>query len=116
MKTKAILLSLVLAICFMATACPERTSIGNISANPSKYANKDTVIAGTVRNSFGIALLGGVYKIDDGTGSIWVLTNKGVPTKGTEIGVKGEIQEGMTYGGKSYGLGMIEKDRRISRK
>ncbi len=107
------LLSFVLAICLFATACPERTSIGNISANPSKYLDKDTAVAGTVRNSFGIALLGGVYKVDDGTGSIWVLTNKGVPTKGSQVGVRGEIQEGMTYGGKSYGLGIIEKERKI---
>jgi hypothetical protein len=113
MIKKVSLLSFVLAICFLATACPERTSIGNISANPSKYMNKDTAIAGTVRNSFGIARIGGVYKVDDGTGSIWILTNNGVPTKGTQIGVRGEIQEGMTYGGKSYGLGMIEKERKI---
>jgi hypothetical protein len=116
MKTKVVLASLVLAICLFATACPERTSIGNISANPSKYANKDTVVAGTVRNSFGIALLGGIYKLDDGTGSIWVLTNKGVPTKGSQVGVRGEIQEGMTYGGKSYGLGIVEKERKVNRK
>jgi hypothetical protein len=116
MIKKVGLLSFVLAICLFATACPERTSIGNISANPSKYVNKDVAVAGTVRNSFGIALLGGIYKVDDGTGSIWVLTNKSVPSKGTEVGVRGEIQEGLTYGGKNYGLGMIEKERRINRK
>lgn len=113
MKTKIGLLSLVLVICLFATACPERTTIGKISANPSRYVGKDTVVAGTVRNSFGIALLGGVYKVDDGTGSIWVLTNKGVPSKGSQVGVRGEIQEGVNYGGKTYGLGMVEKERKF---
>jgi hypothetical protein len=116
MKTKVGLLSFVLAVCLLATACPERTSIGNISANPSRYMNKETAVAGTVTNSFGIAMLGGIYKIDDGTGSLWVLTNKGVPSKGSQVGVKGEIQQGMTYGGKTYGLGMVEKDRRIAKR
>jgi hypothetical protein len=113
MIKKVGLLSFVLAICLFATACPERTSIGNISANPSKYLNKDTAVAGRVTNSFGIARLGGIYKVDDGTGSIWVLTNKGVPSKGSQVGVRGEIQEGVTYGGKTYGLGMTEKERKF---
>ena len=110
--TKAFLLSLVLAIGLFATACPQRTSINGIAANPSKYVGKDVVIAGTVQNSFGVALIGGVYKLDDGTGSIWVLTNKSVPSKGAQVGARGEIQNGVNFGGKNYGLGMIEKERR----
>lgn len=116
MKIKAILFALVLAVSILATACPERTSIGDVSANPSRFYNKDVAIAGTVKNSYGIASLGGIYKIDDGTGSIWVLTDRSVPTKGTQIGVKGKIQDGVNYGGKNYGLAMVEEDRRISRK
>jgi hypothetical protein len=107
MKIKIILISLILAATILTTACPKRTSIGDISANPSKYYNKDVAVAGTVRNSFGIALIGGIYKVDDGTGSIWILTNKSVPSKGTQIGVKGKIQDGVNYNGKNYGLAMI---------
>ncbi len=111
-ETKAFLLTLVLAIGFFAMACPQRTSINDIQANPSKYAGKDVVIAGTVQNSFGVALVGGIYKLDDGTGSIWVATKRSVPSKGARVGVKGQIQNGISYGGKNYGLGMIEEDRR----
>ena len=112
-KSKALLLSLVLAAGLLLTACPQRTSIGNIESNPSKYVGKDTAVAGRVTNSFGIALLGGVYKVDDGTGSIWVLTNRSVPSKNSQVGVKGKVQDGINFGGKSYGLGMIEDNRRI---
>ncbi len=116
--TKAILLSLVLCVGLLATACPERKSIGSIEANPSKFYNKEVGIAGTVRDSYGInvpltQIRGGVYKVDDGTGSIWVLTQSSVPSKGTKVGVKGKIQNGVNYNGKNYGLGMIEEDRRF---
>lgn len=112
-ETKAFLLSLVLAVGLLMTACPQRTSISNIEANPSKYVGKDTAVAGRVTNSYGVAMLGGVYKVDDGTGSIWVVTNRSVPSKNSTVGVKGKVQDGINFGGKSYGLGMIEQDRRI---
>lgn len=112
-KIKAILAMLVLATALLATACPDRVSIGKILADPSKYSDKEVVIAGRVTNSFGVAMLGGIYKIDDGTGSIWVLTNRGVPSKGAEIGLKGRVQDGLSYSGKNYGLGVIEDERKV---
>lgn len=116
--TKAILLSLVLCAGLLATACPQRESIASIEANPSKFYNKEVGIVGTVRDSYGInvplmQIRGGVYKVDDGTGSMWVVTQSSVPSKGTKIGVKGRIQNGVSFSGKNYGLGMIEEDRRF---
>lgn len=113
LNTKIFLSGLILTIGLMLTACPSRTSIGKIESNPSKYVGKETAVAGRVTNSFGIALLGGVYKVDDGTGSIWVLTNRSVPSKNSQVGVKGRVQDGLSFGGRGYGLGMIENDRRI---
>jgi hypothetical protein len=115
---KVFLYALILAVGLLTAACPERTTIADIEANPSKYYNKQVAIAGTVRDSYGISvpltqIRGGIYKIDDGTGSIWVATDDSVPTKGTQIGVKGRIQSGVNYNGKNYGLGMQEQDRRF---
>lgn len=110
--TKTFLMTLVLTCAILATACPERTSISKIESNPSKYVGKKTVVAGKVTNSFGIALIGGVYKIDDGTGTIWVVTTRSAPAKGALVGVKGEVQDGVNYGGKNYGLGLIEEERK----
>ncbi len=116
--TKAFLFALILTVGFLGAACPERTSIADIEANPSKYFNKQVAIAGTVRDSYGISvpltqIRGGVYKIDDGTGTIWIATENAVPTKGTQIGVKGRIQSGLNWNGRNYGLGMQERDRRF---
>ncbi|MDQ6786103.1 MAG: hypothetical protein M3033_04705 [Acidobacteriota bacterium] len=119
--TKVFLLGLVLTVGLFVSACPQRVSIADIEANPSRYINKEVTIVGTVRDSYGVSvpytqIRGGVYKIDDGTGSIWVATQRTVPSKGVQIGVKGRIQSGVNYNGKNYGLGMEEENRRFSRK
>ena len=118
---RAILVSLALAIGLFAAACPERRTIRDIEANPSRYYDKDVTIIGVVKDSYGISvpgtpIRGGAYKIDDGTGSIWVVTEDTVPTKGTEIGVTGTIGSGVNWKGKNYGLGMYEKDRRFKKR
>lgn len=115
--TKLFLSGLVVIIGLLAVGCPDRTSIRDIEANPSRYENKEVVVAGTVRDSYGVnipgtKIRGGAYKIDDGTGSIWIVTENAVPTKGTQIGVKGIIGSGVNWNGKNYGLGVYEKDRR----
>lgn len=115
--TKAVLLTLLIAVVAFATACPERKSIADIESNPSKYTNRSVAIAGTVQDSYGINIpltniRGGAYKISDGTGSMWVVTQNSVPTKGTQIGVKGKVQNGVNWNGRNYGLGMYEEDRR----
>ena len=119
--TKLLLSGVVMLTGIFAAACPDRTSIGDIAANPSKYQNKEVAIAGTVRDSYGVnipgtPIRGGAYKIDDGTGSIWILTEEGVPTKGAQIGVKGVVGSGGNWHGKNYGLALYEKDRRFKKR
>jgi hypothetical protein len=118
---KAAILALTLFIALFAVACPERKTIQDIEANPSRYYDKDVVIMGVVKDSYGVSvpgtpIRGGAYKIDDGTGSIWVVTEDTVPTKGTEIGVSGTVGSGVNWKGKNYGLGMYEKDRRFKKR
>ena len=118
---RIILFSLALFAAAFAAACPERTSIADISANPSRYMDKEVAIAGTVKDSYGVSvpgtpIRGGAYKIDDGTGSIWIFTEEAVPSKGTQIGVKGRIGSGVNWKGRNYGLGMYEQDRKIRRR
>lgn len=118
----AILFIAVAALGLFATGCPARTSIADIEANPGKFQNKEVAIAGVVRDSYGVSipgtkLGGGAYKIDDGTGSLWVLVTDGnVPTKGTEIGVVGRIGTGANWKGRNYGLGLYEKERHYNKR
>ena len=119
--TRFSLLGFVLFVAVFAAACPKRVSIADIEANPSRYLDKEVAVAGTVQDSYGVAIpgtpiQGGAYKISDGTGSIWIFTQEAVPSKGTQIGVKGRIGSGVNWKGRNHGLGMYEQDRKIRRR
>ncbi|HJW60773.1 MAG TPA: lipoprotein, partial [Actinomycetota bacterium] len=68
MRRTLLAASLALAL----TGCATR-SINALLAEPSRYANRDVTVGGTVTQS--VSLLGhGAYQIDDGTGTLWVVS------------------------------------------
>jgi hypothetical protein len=105
----------LLIVLFFATACPERESISKINADPARYSNKDVTVAGTVTDSYGF-LSYGVYEIDDGTGKLLVVTQRGVPSRGAKVGAKGRVNTGFSYGGRSFGTVLEERERRAQSK
>jgi len=107
--------SLLLAAVLLLTACPSQTTISKINADPARYRNKEVAIVGTVRDSYG-ALGQGAYELDDGTGRIWVVTRRGVPSRGARVGAKGRVYTGFNYGGRNYGTVLEETDRRSAEK
>ena len=108
---KALFLSAIIAGALALTACPSKTTISKINQNPGRYRDKQIGLIGTVTNSYGV-LGNGVYELDDGTGRIWVATTRGMPARGSRVGVSGRVYTGMQYDGRNYGLGMKEDDRR----
>jgi len=107
---KAFFLSAILAGALALTACPSKTTISKINQDPGRYRNKEVGLIGTVTDSYGV-LGNGVYELDDGTGRIWVVTTRGVPSRGARIGVSGRVYTGLEYGGRNYGLGLKEENR-----
>jgi hypothetical protein len=106
-------LSLFLAVASLAlTACPERVKIADITSDPGRYQNKEVAITGRVTSSHGV-LGQGIYEVDDGTGKIWVFTEKyGVPSKGAYVGVAGRVIPGLTFAGRNYFTVLRETKRR----
>jgi hypothetical protein len=116
-KTIVFLIGLILSASLATVVSAGNKKIADLESNPSKYQDKTVTIVGIVRDADGvnipiIGIRGGCYKVDDGTGSIWVCSDKGVPTKGAEVKVKGKLQSGATINGKNYGLVIVEKDRK----
>lgn len=113
-----LLLFVVVAAAALTLACPERTSIADVAARPERFTNKRIGVAGVVKESYGLAipgtrLGGGVYKLDDGTGSLWIVVSDGnVPPEGAQVGVQGRVSTGIAWSGRNYGLGMHEEKRR----
>jgi hypothetical protein len=112
-------LQIGLAVAFaLAMIGCEQKSINEIRANPSKYANKDVSVVGSVTRSYSV-LGRGAYEVDDGTGKLWIVSDKGVPREGARVGVKGTIRDGYNLGGLiklpeavSSGMVMIEKEHK----
>lgn len=107
---QAFFLSAILAATLALTACPNKTTISDITSDPGKYQNKEIGLIGTVTDSYGV-LGNGFYELDDGTGRIWVVTSRGVPSRGSQVGVSGRVYSGLQFGGRNYGLGLKEENR-----
>ena len=104
------LASAILVGVLLLAACPQKETISRINADPGRYRNKEVGIIGTVTDSYGV-LGNGAYEIDDGTGRIWVATVRGVPSRGSRVGVKGKIYTGLSWGGRSFGTVLQETGR-----
>lgn len=87
----------VLAASALASAACASKSINQILADPSRYNNREIRVSGTVVDSYSFANRG-VYRIDDDTGRLWVVSNRGVPRKGARVTAKGTIREGFNLG------------------
>jgi hypothetical protein len=96
----------------LLACCPQHRTIAQINGDPGAYFNKEVAVTGTVSHSFG-ALGQGVYQVNDGTGSIWVLSeNYGVPSDGERVGVTGVVVPTLTFAGKSYATAIKETRHR----
>jgi hypothetical protein len=108
----------VLILWALAMSGCEQRSINEIKADPSRYANREVSIAGTVVRS--VSVLGrGAYEIEDGTGKLWIVSERGVPREGAKIVVRGTIVDGFNLGSfikipepLSSGLVMRENEHR----
>jgi len=107
---KAFFLSVMFTGVLALTGCPSQTTISKINQNPARYHNKQVGLVGRVTDSYG-ALGTGIYELDDGTGKIWVMTTKGVPSRGARVGASGRVQSGVSFGGRTYGTVLEEEHR-----
>jgi hypothetical protein len=81
------------ALAVAAAGCASGTTINKVLAEPQKYTRGDIVhLHGDVVES--VSLLGhGAYRLDDGTGSLWVISTHGVPRQGARVKVEGKIRD-----------------------
>jgi hypothetical protein len=114
LKTQSKVLAAVLLLmgALILAGCPTRTTIEKINRDPGRYAGKEVTIAGRVTNSFG-ALGTGVFELEDGTGRMWVFSERyGVPGREAKLAVTGRIEQGFSFGGRSFATILRETERR----
>jgi hypothetical protein len=86
--------------------------IGRILDEPMRFRERTVRVEGKVDRSFG-ALVTGVYQVDDGTGKLYVLSNSGVPRKGSRVAVKGKVTQGVTIGNRNFGTVLREQSHKV---
>jgi hypothetical protein len=88
---RTLALALLGASALLGAGCAS-TNVARLLAEPQRYANRNVGLQGDVVES--MSLLGhGVYKLDDGTGTIWVVSRRGVPRRGARVHAKGKIRD-----------------------
>jgi len=101
---RALLLACITVLVASLVGCPSRTSISDINKDPGRFSGKEVTIGGHTSNAFG-AMGNGIYQVDDGTGTMWVLSqNFGVPGNGAKVAVTGRVQQGISFGGRNYAV------------
>ena len=111
LNLRAATLFVVIVSLLFLVGC-ETVDISKVLSDPSRYSNKTVRVKGVVENSMG-AMGHGAYAVSDGTGTIWVISNKGVPSRGARIGVEGTVFQGAQVFGRSIGVAIREKKHKL---
>ncbi len=85
----------VIFLVFLLSACEPvnrltATKIKDILDHPRNYENKEVTIYGTVTDAVSLLVVK-YFEIEDGTGTIKVMTNRILPQKGKKLRVTGAL-------------------------
>ena len=100
-----------IAALLLLTGCGA-VKIGRINADPSRFTHRIVRVNGTVTNSVGVLGTGG-YQLDDGSGRIYVISRRGVPSRGSRVEVKGVVEPGVQLLGNPLGVAIKEEAHRV---
>jgi hypothetical protein len=92
--------------------------IADVQRNAGHYSDRTVTLNGTVTSAWGTRLMPfRVYKVDDGTGEMTVLSRGGdrMPVKGSRVKVKGVVRDIAVFSGMPLGLHLEERDLDIRR-
>jgi hypothetical protein len=110
-----------LTLAMVAVGCAgtlRNPDISDVRRNAGHYADRTVTLDGTVTSSWGIPLVPfKLYKVDDGTGEMTVLSRGGnrTPVKGSHVKVKGVVRDVAVFNGMPLGLHLEERDLDIRR-
>jgi hypothetical protein len=113
----ALALTLLFCILCLLTGCNSHhvNKIASIDDNPAAYAHKDVTVVGEVTKlySFPLGITNiAAYRLNDGSGQIWIISQAGAPAVGDKVGVKGRVHAAGQYDGMDFGVVIQELQRR----
>jgi opacity protein-like surface antigen len=88
-------LAVLAAGALTAAACAQ--TVNQVLVDPARYRNHEVRLSGSVVDSYSIGDRG-VYRIDDHTGQLWVVSDRGVPRRGAQVKITGTVRQGFNLG------------------
>ena len=109
---------LAIAVLVVSAGCAARArSIADLKDDPGRYADRSVEVTGRVTSAWNIPLIPyKMYKIDDGTAEITVISQRNSPGRGALVRVRGPVREVASFGGNSIGLHIEERNRNTLRR
>lgn len=95
---------------YMANLDIEATDISKIKANPNYFFDKDILIKGQVIDATKL-LNFKFFKVQDGSDSIWVLTENKIPKEGQHIKMIASFDVIASFKENAFGVYVQEKER-----
>jgi aspartyl/asparaginyl-tRNA synthetase len=95
MRLRRLICSLIFCLAFLNLACDAAysitaTKIKDILDHPRDYQSQDITVYGTVTNAVSLLVIK-YYEIQDGTGSIKIVTDRLLPTRGEKLKATGRM-------------------------
>ena len=91
----------LMVLLLVSSGCTRVTPINKILSESRDYHNRKVTIEGKVTESVNVYLVK-FFVVNDGTGEIYVKTEKAVPTKSQIIRVTGKINQAFKIGDKEF--------------
>ena len=115
MASRSILTAVLLSTLILASCAARSARIAQLKDQPDRYDDKTVSVTGVVTSSFGIPFVPyQLYNLDDGSGEITVVSRYGrAPSTGARVQVKGRLNQIATFGTRTVGLHLEERDRKI---
>jgi hypothetical protein len=97
----------LLALGFLV-ACAHRVTVGEIQRAPDTFRGKTVTVRGKVQGATKLPFMHeGFYRLDDGTGSIVVVTQGVLPEEGKTTTAKGKVAPTFEIAGRTFGLVLV---------
>ena len=90
-----------------------RVHIADIQNEPQNYRDRQVLVKGRVVETLAIPFVEkGMYRVDDGTDRIWIVSQGTVPFRGEKVTVKGKVRTGFTVLKRTFGTIIVEEANR----
>ena len=113
MNLRATIVVLGMGLFATLAGCASSATIGSVTSSPADYSEREITLTGIVTDQASIPFVDrSVYRLQDASGSIWVLGAGDPPERNETRTVRGRVEKGLTIGTRTFGVLLKETETR----